>query len=171
MKKYLLFLLLFPFNPAFAQEFPANFAGEWEGELLWFKKGNPVPQKINMQLKIFPDTAGNYAWQIIYGDANTDARPYTLKPVNITSGHWQIDENNGIILDQFWSGNRFSGSFSILNSIITNSYYLENGDLHVEFYSFETEPLNTTGGKDPGIPSVQSYSMKSFQKAILSKRN
>ena len=42
-----------------AQEFPKDFIGHWEGELLWFQAGKKQPQKVRMQLVIQPsDTAG-----------------------------------------------------------------------------------------------------------------
>src|SRR5687767_7239128 len=143
MKKILLaaFVLISVINSSHAQSqsasqvaFPKDYMGKWKGTLEWFKTGSAEPQKVNMELYILPsnDTAGQYSWHLIYGNVSADSRPYILKSIDTAKGHWVIDELNGIVLDQYWVGNRFSGSFTVGNSTIVNSYYLENGNLVAE---------------------------------------
>jgi hypothetical protein len=165
-----LFNFLFIACIANAQSFPADFVGHWKGEMEWCRQGKKSSQKFPMQLRIQPaDTAGQYTWQIIYGKEQTDNRPYILKPVDTAKGHWVVDERNGIILDQYWMGNKLSGVFSVGGSIIFNSYWLEKGKLMVEFVSIPTNPLARTGSGTEDSPYVDSYTIKSFQKGILSK--
>lgn len=152
-----------------AQTFPQSFVGNWKGELLWYQGAVKEPKKVNMELKIQPAEGGNYTWQIIYGSATEDNRPYTLMPKDTAKGHWQIDEHNGIILDQFWIANRFSGAFTVQNSTIVNTYWLEGEQLHIEFYSTSAKPIAVTGKGTEESPSVNSYGVKSYQKAILRK--
>jgi len=124
-----------------------------------------------MQLIIsLADSAGQYTWQIIYGEDNKDYRPYILRPVNTAKGHWQIDELNGIVLDQYWLGNRFSSAFTVKNSTIIDSYWIENSKMMVEFFSISAKPINKTGGSTEDIPPVDSYSIKSYQRAVLKKK-
>jgi hypothetical protein len=164
----LILMVLFPYQ-IFAQEFPKDFIGHWEGELEWFQTGKM--QKVKMQLVIQPtDTSGQYTWQIIYGDKTEDSRPYILKTVDTAKGHWVVDERNGIVLDQYWIGNRFSGAFTVQTSTILNSYCLEGKNLIAEFYSVSAKPIHTTGGTSQDVPAVDSYVMKSYQKAILKKK-
>lgn len=152
--------------------FPAGWVGHWKGELQWFKTGKAEPQKVNMELHIQPgDSTNSYTWQIIYGSATEDNRPYILKPKDPATGHWQIDERNGIILDQFWVGNRFCGAFTVQNNTIINNYQLVDGKLEVEFYSMGAKPLVTTGNGTEDSPKVDSYRIGSFQKAVLTKVN
>jgi hypothetical protein len=123
-----------------------------------------------MQLIILPaDTTGHYTWQIIYGENNSDNRPYVLKPVDTAKGHWIVDEKNGIILDQYWVGDRFTSAFTVLNSTIVDCYRIEGKKLIAEFYSFSAQSINTTGKGNEEIPYVYSYSAKSYQKAVLRK--
>jgi len=151
--------------------FPEQFIGHWQGELKWYQQGKKDPQKVKMQLIILPaDTLGQYTWQIIYGEDNKDYRPYFLKLVDTAKGHWQIDERNGIILDQYWLGNKFSSAFTVKNSTIIDSYWLEKGKMMVEFFSISAKPVSTTGGTSEDIPPVESYSVKSYQKAVLKKK-
>ncbi len=150
--------------------FPGNWVGNWKGELKWFRTGKIEPQKVTMELRIQPgDSTGNYTWQIIYGSAAEDNRPYLLKAKDIASGHWVIDELNGIILDQFWVGNKFCGAFTVSGNTIVNNYWMENDKLMIEFYSIQDKPINTTGNDTEDSPKVDSYRIRSYQKAVLQR--
>lgn len=151
-----------------AGQFPQSWLGNWKGEMHWFKNGATEPQKVPMQLRIGEgDSSGTYQWQIQYGDAGADNRPYLLKAVNAAAGHWVIDERNGIILDQFWLGNRLCGAFTVQSSSILNSYWLEGEELHVEFYSLSAKPVRSSGEGTEESPKVDSYRAGSYQKAVL----
>lgn len=153
-----------------AQNFPADFVGHWKGEMAWYAQGKKEPQKFAMQLRILPaDTAGQYTWQIIYGDKETDNRPYLLKPVDTAKGRWVIDEKNGIVLDQYWAGGKLHGVFAVGGTTIIDSYWLEDGKLQVEFVSIATAPLTRTGYGTEDSPHVDSYNVKSVQRGTLSK--
>ncbi len=149
--------------------FPTDWAGHWKGELKWFKLGKAVPQSINMQLTISPADSGRWNWKIMYGDAQQDNRPYFLIKKDTAGVHWAIDENNGIIVDQYWMANRFSGAFTVMGNTIFNTYYLENEKMVVEFFSIVAKPIATTGQGTTENPSVDSYKLGSYQKAILTK--
>lgn len=170
---FLLLLLMIISLLTFSQSiFPESWTGNWKGELLWFKTGIKDPQKVNMELRIQRgNSAGNYTWHIIYGSPSEDSRPYVLKPKDAAKGHWVIDELNGIVLDQFWVGNKFCGAFTVQNSTIINNYWLENGKLMIEFYTLAAKPLITTGLGTEESPKVDSYRVGGYQKAILSRIN
>jgi hypothetical protein len=151
-----------------AQDFPAAFIGNWKGELLWYKTGNATPQKVPMRLRIqSTDTAGQYTWQIIYGENGSDNRPYLLKPVDTAKGHWVIDERNGIRLDQYWVGNRFTSAFTVQTTTILDSYWREGETLIAEFHSLSAKPVNTSGAGTKDSPTVASYAAKGYQRAVL----
>ncbi|MBL0335998.1 MAG: hypothetical protein IPP73_12045 [Chitinophagaceae bacterium] len=157
---------------AFSQQndFPAAWQGNWKGELSWFKTGNRDPQKVNMELRIHKtDTA--WTWQLIYGSAKEDNRPYILLPRDTSGVHWVIDELNGIVLDQYLVGNQFSGAFTVMGATIVNNYHMENGKLVVEFFSYPAKPVATTGNGTDDSPKVDSYRIASYQKAILERTN
>lgn len=152
--------------------FPESFVGNWKGVLQYYKTGKDTAQTVAMELKIqaIDTTTGQYTWNLIYGKLTEDNRPYLLKPVNTAKDHWVIDELNGIILDQFWVAGRFTGAFSVQGATIVNSYWIENGELHIEFISYGTKPKATTGGNSAEIPPVDSYEVKGYQKAVLRKQ-
>lgn len=153
-----------------AQQFPNDFAAHWKGELKWYRDASAEPRVVPMQLIIQPADSGCYSWQLIYGDRSDDNRPYLLKPVDSAAGHWIIDERNGIILDQYWKGGRLTGAFTVQNSTIVNTYYLQDSTLVAEFYAMGSKAVNTTGGGSEEIPPVDSYSINSFQRAVLKKK-
>jgi hypothetical protein len=152
-----------------SQEFPAAYLGIWKGELLWYKTGVTKPQKVNMQLVIQPsDTINQYKWHLSYGEKNQDNRPYVLKRTDTSASHWIIDEQNGIILDQYLVNNKLIGAFTVQQNTIMNSYSIEKNRLIVEFFTINAGPINTSGGKE-GIPTIMSYQVKGYQKAVLKK--
>ena len=170
----LLFLCCFflSSNFSFSQHaFPKDFLGHWEGTLNWYQAGKKVPQTVKMQLIIRPgDSANTYTWQIIYGDKGEDNRPYILKAVDTAKGHWQVDELNGIVLDQYFIGNRFTSAFSVQTTTIVDSYWREGKNLIAEFYGLTAKPVNTSGKGTEDSPKVDSYGTKSYQRAVLKRK-
>lgn len=166
-------LLILPFLArAQKNEFPEAWLGNWKGELQWFRTGNPIPQKVSMELRIQPgDSADTYTWQIIYGGPSEDNRPYRLIPKDRERGHWIIDERNGIRLDQFWVGNQFGGAFTVLGNTIINSYRLSGEEIQVEFFSMPATALSHSGEGTDESPEVDSYRIGGYQKAVLTKQN
>jgi hypothetical protein len=149
--------------------FPISFIGDWKGTLTWYPNGKPV-QKVNMEMHINKtDTLQQYTWQIVYGSITKDNRPYILKKIDTLQSHWVIDELNGIVLDSYWLGNRFSGVFSIQGNTILDSYWIENGEMHIEFFSYNQKPLSTTGYNTEESPTTETYRIGSYQKAVLKK--
>lgn len=154
-----------------AGSFPQAWVGNWKGELNWYRGTAKEPQKVMMELRIHPaDSVNKYTWQLIYGGATEDNRPYNLIAKDTAKGHWVIDENNGIILDQFWVANRLTGAFTVQASTIINTYWMEGGRLIAEFYSLSAKPISTTGKGTQDSPSVDSYKIGSYQVAILTRQ-
>lgn len=170
MKGFVITVFVLISSVAFSQAdlFPASWVGNWKGELLWYRTGKPAPQIVNMELRIQPaDSTDTYTWQLIYGSKEEDYRPYILKPVNKAEGHWVIDELSGIVLDLYWTGNKFSGAFTVQKSTIINSYWREDDKLHVEFFNIGAKPMITTGRGTDEVPFVDSYKLGSYQQAVL----
>jgi hypothetical protein len=148
--------------------FPQSWVGNWKGELLWYKGNAAVPQKIKMELDIqTADSSNRWTWRLAYGSPSLDSRPYTLVPKDTATGHWVIDEHNGILLDQYWIAGKLCGSFTVQNNTITNSYYMDGDKLVVEFYSMSAKPVAVSGQATETSPAVDSYKMNSYQKAVL----
>jgi hypothetical protein len=171
MKYFAFFFVLVTLSTAAkAQAFPEAFMGRWKGEITWYQQGKAAPQKIPAQLRVLPaDSAGHFTWQIIYGAEEKDNRPYILKPVDTAKGHWVIDERNGIVLDQYWIGGRFSGAFRLEAVTIVNSYWIEGEELMIEFYTISNKSPNRTGEGTDASPHVDSFRLGGYQKGVLRK--
>jgi hypothetical protein len=152
------------------KSFPQNWVGNWKGKMQWYQGTNP-PREFDMQLRIHPvaDSVNMYTWQIIYGKEEKDNRPYYLKAVDTAKGHWVVDEVNGIVLDQYFLGNKFCGAFTVMGNTIVNNYWMEKDQLMVEFISYPAKPVATTGKGTEEIPNVDSYRIGSYQKGALKR--
>jgi hypothetical protein len=149
--------------------FPKDFIGYWKGKLEWRMAGKPS-QQFSMQLIIKPtDTANQYTWQIIYGEDQKDNRPYLLKPIDTASGHWLVDERDGILLDSYVHGNAMHGAFTVSGSTIVDNYVVENGKMLVEFFSIKLGNKKQSGMGTAETPFVDSYQVNSYQTGVLKK--
>ncbi len=168
---FFLYLLSFSVSANAQQSFPQSWEGQWRGQLKWYKTGKAEPQEVNMELRIHrTDSIDTWVWQMIYGDETKDNRPYFLSCKDSSKVHWQINENNGIIIDQYWVADKLTGAFTVQNSTIINSYRMEDDKLIVEFYSIGAKPIATTGLGTKDSPSVDSYKVGSYQKAVLRRQ-
>jgi hypothetical protein len=153
--------------------FPKCFIGNWKGTMQWMIAGKPT-RPFTMRLNIQQsDTAGQYTWQIIYGDSSTplriDNRPYILKPIDTAKGHWIIDENDGIILDSYVHGNSIHGAFTVQGNTIIDNYSIEDGKMRVEFFSIKLDDKKQSGKGTAETPFVDSYLISSYQTGWLTK--
>lgn len=166
------FLSVVSLNAQEQLKFPDAFTGHWYGKLNWYSGGDSTPRVVDMELHIQPskDSINQYTWHIIYGKPSEDSRPYLLKAVDTAKGHWVIDEVNGIRLDQYWKGGKFAGAFTVAGNTIVNSYWIENGELHIEFFSYPVKAITTSGNGTEASPKVDSYYIRSYQQAILRKK-
>lgn len=149
--------------------FPTCFIGNWKGKLQWMVAGKPT-REFMMQLNIQPTaTTGEFTWQIIYGEANDDNRPYILRSVDTTKGHWVIDENDGILLDGYVHGNSMHSAFTVQDNTIVNNYKIEEGRMQVEFFSVQLNDKNISGKGTEETPLVSSYKISGYQTGVLLK--
>jgi hypothetical protein len=149
--------------------FPQSFIGHWKGKLQWMISGKPT-QEFLMQLIIQPtDTAGQYTWQIIYGNQGKDNRPYLLTATDTSKGHWVVDERDGIVLDSYVHGNSLHGAFTVQGNTIVDNYRVEGNKMLVEFFSIKLSDKKTSGKGTEDTPFVDSYKMSSYQFGVLER--
>ena len=153
-------------------EFADQWNGTWKGELSWYTPGAKTPQSVAMEISIAPvqDSTDQFHWEMVYAGNYDAVRAYVLQAVDKTKGKWMIDEKNGILLEQFLYGNQLTGVFTVQDATIVNSYRVEQDQMTVEFTSFKLSPSLSSGGQSEDIPPVESYTVYSYQRAVL-KRN
>lgn len=150
------------------EDFPKSWEGIWKGNLSIYK-GEGKQQEIGMELHILPiDSTNTHTWTIVYVlEDKPSARNYELLTVDAAKGHYQIDEHNGIILDNYLMNNTLYSRFKVSNSILTSSYEKQGDSIIFTIISGNAKPIATTGGTSEDIPPVDSYEIKVMQHAVL----
>lgn len=171
MKKLLLIFLFFVSCSAYAQKFPDSYVGYWKGDLDIYK-GDSVAVTIEFGLDVFPADSGRYDWVITYyleptkddtaGD-KIDRRPYSLIPIDTANGHWAIDENNGIVIDMWVTGNKITSLFSVEGSMIQISYWRDGEDLMMELFAYPEKENSKSGKGTEESPEVKVWKFNGYQ--------
>lgn len=170
MKRILLLTLIIVAIPlaVTAQRFPDSFIGYWKGSLDIYSGAN-VKQTVTCALEVFPADSGRYDWIITYGDSGQDRRHYMLIPVDTAKGHWAIDEQNGIVIDLFATGNKMTSLFTIMGSAIQISYWLEGEDLVMELFTYPEKADTLTGKGTEESPEVKVFKFTGYQLGRMKK--
>lgn len=181
MKKSICLLFLFTcvalvprflFGQSDDKSFPASWEGEWSGELV-ISTGAGEAQRIPMILRILPVEGDRHTFSIVYGeDTPENTRPYFIQEVDASKGHYEVDEANGIILDDFLINGKLYSRFEVMGSLLLTTIEMRDDQLIYEIISGAMEPLRTTGdtiiaGEE--IPPVNGYGITVQQRAVLTK--
>lgn len=176
---YLAFLLSFAAcTPKLAPvlQFPVDWVGDWSGELVIYT-AEGERQRLPMLLKIqpIPDSAGVYTYHIVYGeDTPENTRPYRLRTLDAATGHYEIDEANGIVLDDYVLDNKLYSRFSVMGSLLLATVEARGRTLIYEIISGPMEPIRTTGDipaatPEETIPPVEGFRIQVRQRAVLTR--
>jgi hypothetical protein len=152
-----------------AQAFPDRFIGHWKGKLDIYQ-GPKLAQTISVALEVFPADSGRYDWVITYGDSGKDIRRYMLIPVDTAKGHWAIDEKDGIVLDIFVTGKKFTSTFAVMGSAVQVCYWKEGEELLMEIWSFNEKPDHKSGLGTEEVPEVNVYKFSGYHFARMQKQ-
>lgn len=177
MKFVLFFLSILFSSGAWAQaNFPEDYLGKWAGELeIYSAKG--LKQKVPMQLHILPVNDTTYTYALIYGeDLEAGKRDYLLRPGKEGAHHWVIDEQDGILLDNFYLGGVLHGPFAVMGTLLNSTLQMRGEELYYTITSGPAEVYHTSGavstnpktGEEETI-EVEAYAVKGFQQAVLRK--
>lgn len=154
-------------------DFPFDLIGYWKGELEIIS-GNGEKQIIPMAMLI-EETADSetFGWQLIYNEGDLeDKRSYLLMTVDKENGHYQVDEDNGIILDAYLFDNKLISTFSVQSSLLTVCYTFLRDDIVFEVYAGPQKPIHSTGNIKVGdvlIPPVDSYMTSNVQRGVMKR--
>lgn len=141
--------------------FPRSWVGDWQGSL-HIQGGSNDGEVVPMKLSIAPRGPECYSWTIQYGDQ--PARPYELQTIDAASGHYLVDEKNGILIDSFLSGDSLVSQFEVNSKRITARYRQTGERLVVEMETFSSQPLRRSGA---GNFLVDAFALESIQRAEL----
>lgn len=179
MRLFFPLLLLFPLSLCAQQKdaFPASWAGHWAGKLeIITPRG--VMQQVPMEMEITPsDTTPAWHWRSTFnpGAENEVFKDYLLRPRDPGGGIYLMDELNTIAIEAYlFEGCRLFSWFEVQGSLIQAVYELRpDGSLLFEIVAGSMEPVSVTGDslfQGDSIPSVQTFPLRSIQRAVLQKK-
>lgn len=146
-----------------ATGYAADFPESWEGT--WIGKMKGGPSEIEMRLVIAPIDSGRWHWRITYG--NEPERPYQLHVVDQAKGHYLIDEQNGILIDQYLVEDRLSAAFTVNGKLILFDYEMTPNGISIVAPSFNLANFRTTAGAGA---TVCSFALGGTQRGLLEKK-
>ena len=155
--------------------FPDDWLGYWEGDLHIYNETGLV-QTLPMALdNAITEVEGRYTWAIIYGpDSIAGRRDYFLDEIDISKGHYKVDEKNGIFLDAYLFDNELVSVFEVMGNSLTSTYKREGDSLLFDIMMYKSKHSSITGDtimETDTIPPVKNFKPVVRQKAVLKKRN
>ncbi len=153
--------------------FPQSWLGNWTGNLEIFKN-NKLVQTIPMELEMLEiDTSKNFIWAIIYGQDKVEGRrPYELEIVDAEKGYFVVDEKNTIKLETYLFQNKLMSWYEVMGNQILSIYEKQGDKMIFEIIFGSSDPVSITGGQkvdDEDIPSVRTFPIGGYQRAVLSR--
>ncbi|GAB5533760.1 MAG: hypothetical protein Rubg2KO_00090 [Rubricoccaceae bacterium] len=152
-----------PPRPLTTGAFPDAWEGHWEGELeIW--AADSVRQRVGMGLTIgVPDASERRAWTMAY-EGQPD-RKYALVPVDAATGHWVIDEGEGLLLRADLTGNVLVSRFSVGSTLLMSVTHFEPEQIVFEILSgpVEADGVVAETSENP----VTVYTTPNRQRAVL----
>lgn len=172
--RLLLIILLFNFLNIFSQNsFLPDWQGSYKGELYIYavdSVGMALPMKLDITPTVDPEV---FSWKTTYTfKGKDDVRDYVIKEVDITKGHYRIDEQNNIMLDSYYRNETLSSIFEVNGSLIITSHKKVHDAIVFEIFAADTEAKTETGGgshEGEEIPMVYNYPVNGRQYAVLQK--
>lgn len=162
MKNCILLTCIFLTSLCFAQHFPESYIGHWKGSIDIYN-GSKKVQTVACALDVTPADSGRYDWVITYGDSGEDRRPYLLIPIDTAKGHWAIDEQNGIVIDMYVTGNKVTSLFTVMGTAIQISYWRSGEDMLIELFSYPEKPDVISGKGTEESPEVKVFRFNGYQ--------
>ncbi|HAI76354.1 MAG TPA: hypothetical protein DCM08_08900 [Microscillaceae bacterium] len=162
-----LFCLL---NSSFAQNFPSDWAGKWQGNLAIYNPAKGKTMEVTMQLTITAtENPSQWGWEIVYNTGEKqDIRKYVLLAQDPAVGHYLIDEQNSILLDSYLVNQRLISAFDVSNNRLMAIYHFQPEQIVFTILSSGGEYLRQSGGSND-TPLVDSFKLQAFQEAVLKR--
>lgn len=156
---------------AYSQNIPDDWVGSWYG-VLEIRNPKKLLASINMELHLGKtDTAGKWKYTIVYDDGKQrDERKYNLIKRDSLPGLFEVDENNGIIINEVLIGNRTFQRFEVMDNVIYGITTYEKGKIIWELVSDNEKVSFQSGRGDEEVPFVTTYYPTNYQRAVLTKK-
>ena len=154
-------------------DLPESWMGLWSGvSTATYRDGRILDFPTSLEIRPIEGQQGRWTWTLIYGEGEAaQVRAYELVGVPGSTNRFQVDEKNGIVLEQFFAGDALYGRLVVGNSDIVGSYrLLEGGEaMEMELVTYRTpSDAAETGGED-GVPGVLTAVPVAIQRGRLER--
>lgn len=158
-----------PFAAVDDRPFLDSVLGHWRGRCDIIHPGSPgAAQQIEMERIVQPTgDPTRYSWQIIYRTPDWEQlRDYSLIVVDEARGHYQIDENNGIVIDlYYYTPGVATQLFDVGNVRIVAHETIRDKQINLQLISTGLQPATTSAA---GQFTVNAYPFNTNQYCTLS---
>jgi len=163
--RYLLFLLL-PFS-SLCQEFPKNWEGSYEGNLIIgvaHRPNDTVGVLFEMQ-PIIADSVWSYKTTFNSKRYGLIVKDYLL--VRNAAGNsidFVLDEQNGILMEMTYLNGTLYGMYEVLGQLYITTGRMIDGQLYLDLFAAGMKtPLITHSQDDPETEAADSIEAKSYK--------
>lgn len=144
-----------------------DWHGFWQGSCQYDAQDGTPTETIPLTIEITPVSATEVTWNMHYMRASGDiVKNYILRAVDETTGHYVIDENNGILIDEYLLQNQLMAQFEVNKRQITIASELEGNTLNYNSYAFSTSVERRNRGANG---SVLVYGEPSLEACTLTR--
>lgn len=127
------------------EKFPMSWIGEYEGKLEVFRpglEGNPYPANVHLSISA-TDEPSRWKWATSYAIEGRDTikkNYFIMHPDSLPASNFLMDEDNGIFINQYHSGNTFYGSYTVNEQFFTFISRKEGDILDYELVVYTRSP-------------------------------
>lgn len=144
----------------FINEFPKSYLGKWIGSIEIMDKKGQLLNEVEMHFSLIPLEENKWTWLMEYPKHEPKLeKNYLLIQCHNSPYNFYIDENNGIILDQFWTGNMLTGSYHLDGKIYNTFLSLKCNTLYFEIIIMKI-PEQSSEVKNLEIIQVHKATLK-----------
>ncbi len=153
--------------------FLETVVGHWKGSCDIVAPGSPeLLFEVEMERIVEPtDDPNRYTWQIIYRTPDSEQiRDYSMIIVDEEAGHYQVDENNGIVIDMYYyTPGILTQAFDVGNVRIIGHETYKGRRLNLQLIASGLEPATISGTEDFVVSSYPFFTNQYCQ--LKKKRN
>jgi hypothetical protein len=99
-------------------------------------------------------------------------KDYTLRTVDAAAGRYVTDENNGILIDETYTGGMLVSVFQVGDQLLENRWTLQGDSLVQDLIFWKSTAVRTTNGAGPngerGTP-VMAFRVSGRQRTVFAK--
>jgi hypothetical protein len=151
--------------PASAQILP-QFHGTWVGSCD-YTQVDGTTEVVALTIAIAPISPTEVTWGLTYqgGSVGTLVKNYVLRAVDVAANHYVLDEQNGILIDEYLFGDRLISSFDVGNDTrLAASTAVAGPSMHFENLAYGGRQVNRSRG---GGVTVLAYGAQSIESCDL----